>query len=147
MPRAWAQSDENSAPRRPRPCRRGRRGEYDALADHLRLADVGIAPFLPRLGTDCALVTKVLQYVACGVATVCTPLPGTQGLLDEGEGVLYRNPGAAYVDTVNHLFASAADRARTATAGHSRLVEQCSWAVNLEVMEARIAASGDDGSH
>ncbi len=119
--------------------------EYDELADHLRLADVGIAPFLPQLGTDCALVTKVLQYVASGVATVCTPLPGTRGLLDEGEGVLYRDPGATFVDEVNHLLASAADRVRTATAGRSRLVEQCSWAVNLETMEARIAASGDDG--
>jgi glycosyltransferase involved in cell wall biosynthesis len=121
--------------------------KYHELADHLRLADVGIAPFLPQLATDCGLVTKVLQYVASGVVTVCTPLLGTRRLLGEGEGVLYRNPGAAYVDEVTHLLASAADRSRTAIAGHSRLVEQCSWAVNLEVMEARIAASGDDGSH
>lgn len=121
--------------------------DYDELADHLRLADVGIAPFLPQLATDCALVTKVLQYVASGVATVCTPLPGTRGLLDEGEGVLYRNPGAEFVDEVNRLLATTADRVRTATAGHFRLVEQCSWAVNLGIMEARIVVSGDDRPH
>jgi glycosyltransferase involved in cell wall biosynthesis len=109
--------------------------EYEELADHLRLADVGITPFRPQLATDCALVTKVLQYVASGVPAVCTPLSGTQGLLGEGEGVLYREPGAEFVETVLKLLRTASIRGAVARSGRDVLTERCDWGVAVDRFE------------
>ena len=109
--------------------------EYDELADHLRLADVGITPFLPQLATDCALVTKVLQYVASGVAAVCTPLPGTQGLLGEGEGVLYREPGTDFIKAVLKMQREAGSRRAVARSGRDILTERCDWSVAVDRFE------------
>ncbi len=117
--------------------------EYNELADHLRLADVGITPFRPQLATDCALVTKVVQYVASGVPAVCTPLVGTQGLLAEGVGVRYRKQGNDFVEEVIHLLAFDSDRTRVVTSGRIHLGEQCRWDGSLESMESRIATVVD----
>jgi glycosyltransferase involved in cell wall biosynthesis len=35
---------------------------------------VGIVPYEESAGTHCAFVAKVVEYVACGLPSVCTPL-------------------------------------------------------------------------
>ena len=37
-------------------------------------ADVGIVPYEESAGTHCAFVAKIVEYVATGLPTVCTPL-------------------------------------------------------------------------
>ena len=113
--------------------------EYDELADHLRLADVGIAPFLPQLATDCALVTKVLQYVASGVPTVSTPLAGTMGLLVEGDGVVYRESGLPFcAEVTTLLFDDSRATELLVDAGLATLRRSCSWDSSLAGFEGRL---------
>lgn len=114
--------------------------EYEELADHLRIADVGITPFVPQLSTDCALVTKVLQYVASGVPAVCTPLPGTMGLLAEGEGAVYRAIGARFVEEILEMLRTPVRRATVAGSGITALRARCDWAVSIERLESLIIA-------
>src|SRR5262249_36113762 len=64
--------------------------DYSMLADQLRLADVGFNTFHRSLVTDCALPSKVIQYLGCGIPTVCTPLDGLLAMLPEGQGPEYR---------------------------------------------------------
>jgi glycosyltransferase involved in cell wall biosynthesis len=47
---------------------------YADVAKHLADASVGIVPYEESTGTHCAFVAKVVEYVACGLPTVCTPL-------------------------------------------------------------------------
>jgi glycosyltransferase involved in cell wall biosynthesis len=47
---------------------------YAEVARHLADASVGIVPYEESAGTHCAFVAKVVEYVACGLPTVCTPL-------------------------------------------------------------------------
>ena len=113
--------------------------EYGELADHLRLADVGITPFQPKLATDCALVTKVIQYVASGIPTVSTPLAGTMGLLAEGEGVLYREVGLDFcAEVVRLLFDDAGSTELLVDAGLATLRRSCCWDSSLAGFEGRI---------
>jgi glycosyltransferase involved in cell wall biosynthesis len=47
---------------------------YAEVAKHLADASVGIVPYEESAGTHCAFVAKVVEYVASGLPTVCTPL-------------------------------------------------------------------------
>ena len=40
---------------------------------------VGIVPYEESAGTHCAFVAKIVEYVATGLPTVCTPLKSVQG--------------------------------------------------------------------
>jgi glycosyltransferase involved in cell wall biosynthesis len=47
---------------------------YVDVARHLADASVGIVPYEESIGTHCAFVAKVVEYVASGLPAVCTPL-------------------------------------------------------------------------
>ena len=51
---------------------------YADVARHLADASVGIVPYEESAGTHCAFVAKVVEYVACGLPSVCTPLQSIQ---------------------------------------------------------------------
>jgi glycosyltransferase involved in cell wall biosynthesis len=47
---------------------------YDEVSKYLADATVGMVPYEESAGTHCAFVAKVVEYVASGLPTVCTPL-------------------------------------------------------------------------
>ena len=117
---------------------------YEELADHVRLGDVAVAPFVRQLATDNALVAKVFQYVACGVPTVCTPMPGTMGLLGEGEGVLYRDRGSEFVDVVVDLLDDPSRSTQLGSSGRAALMERCDWQRFVDRVEELIESVAVD---
>ena len=52
---------------------------YAEVSKHLASANVGIVPYEESAGTHCAFVAKIVEYVATGLPTVCTPLKSVQG--------------------------------------------------------------------
>jgi glycosyltransferase involved in cell wall biosynthesis len=52
---------------------------YAEVSKQLAGATVGIVPYEESAGTHCAFVAKILEYVATGLPTVCTPLRSVQG--------------------------------------------------------------------
>ena len=51
---------------------------YAEVSKHLAGASVGIVPYEESAGTHCAFVAKIVEYVATGLPTVCTPLKSVQ---------------------------------------------------------------------
>jgi glycosyltransferase involved in cell wall biosynthesis len=51
---------------------------YAEVSKYLADASVGIVPYEESAGTHCAFVAKVVEYVASGLPTVCTPLKSIQ---------------------------------------------------------------------
>ena len=47
---------------------------YAEVSKQLASASVGIVPYEESAGTHCAFVAKIVEYVATGLPTVCTPL-------------------------------------------------------------------------
>ncbi len=47
---------------------------YAEMSQQLASATVGIVPYEESAGTHCAFVAKIVEYVATGLPTVCTPL-------------------------------------------------------------------------
>jgi len=52
---------------------------YAEVAAKLASATVGIVPYEESAGTHCAFVAKIVEYIASGLPTVCTPLKSVQG--------------------------------------------------------------------
>jgi glycosyltransferase involved in cell wall biosynthesis len=52
---------------------------YAEVSQKLASAMVGIVPYEESAGTHCAFVAKIVEYVATGLPTVCTPLKSVQG--------------------------------------------------------------------
>jgi glycosyltransferase involved in cell wall biosynthesis len=52
---------------------------YAEVSQQLAGATVGIVPYEESAGTHCAFVAKIVEYVATGLPTVCTPLKSVQG--------------------------------------------------------------------
>jgi glycosyltransferase involved in cell wall biosynthesis len=114
---------------------------YSELADHIRLADVAINPFRPSLVTHCALPGKMLQYLGCGVPSVCCPLRGMMGMVPDGEGVLYREPGAPFVEAVKQLLANMDLRTKASQLARARMESACNWGAALDRIEDAIGSA------
>jgi glycosyltransferase involved in cell wall biosynthesis len=52
---------------------------YAEVSRELAGATVGIVPYEESAGTHCAFVAKIVEYVATGLPTVCTPLKSVRG--------------------------------------------------------------------
>ena len=52
---------------------------YAEVSKQLASASVGVVPYEESAGTHCAFVAKIVEYVATGLPTVCTPLKSVQG--------------------------------------------------------------------
>jgi glycosyltransferase involved in cell wall biosynthesis len=52
---------------------------YAEVSKKLASATIGIVPYEESAGTHCAFVAKIVEYVATGLPTVCTPLKSVQG--------------------------------------------------------------------
>ncbi len=112
--------------------------DYPELADHLRLGDVAITPFEEELVTHCALPGKMLQYAGCGLPTVSTRLEGIQGLIPEGAGALYREPGASFVGAVIRLLDQPEERRTAGQLARRTMEDECSWDRAIENFEQAI---------
>ncbi|MDD5141512.1 MAG: glycosyltransferase, partial [Verrucomicrobiales bacterium] len=62
---------------------------YAEVAKHLADASVGIVPYEESVGTHCAFVAKVVEYIAVGLPAVCTPLKSIQSYFQDNPMVRF----------------------------------------------------------
>ena len=85
---------------------------YDDLPSTLNLADVAINTFQINDVTNGALPWKVVQYLACGLPTVSTPLSGLVAYSKQNteSGIVFRDLDQSFVQTVIELLDDGAMR-------------------------------------
>ena len=85
---------------------------YDDLPSTLNLADVAINTFQVSHVTNGALPWKVVQYLACGLPTVSTPLSGLVAYSKQNteSGIVFRDLDLSFVQTVIELLDDGAMR-------------------------------------
>ena len=109
--------------------------EYDILADYLRLGHVALLPFRPELVTHCALPGKILQYLACGLPTIATPLNGLQSMIAPNQGVLYANNLKEMAVMAEQLSSDSQHRNLLSTKGIELMNSHCDWQLQLRLFE------------
>lgn len=112
--------------------------EYDSLADHIRLGHVALLPFRPEPVTHSALPNKVLQYLACGVPTVATPLDGLISMAGTESGVTYsRTPHQMSIDAVR-LISEPTTIESMRRSGLNLIRRNCAWEQQINQFEGVI---------
>ena len=107
--------------------------EYDLLADYLRLGHVALLPFKQELVTHGALPGKVLQYLACGLPTIATPLDGLQSMIPPNKGILYAKNSQEMANMAIALASNPQDRQAISELGIKLMTDLCSW--NQQLMK------------
>jgi glycosyltransferase involved in cell wall biosynthesis len=91
---------------------------YQAMPQYINLATVCINTFLLSEATVDIFPAKIVQYIACGKATVATPLLGIKTLLPgESHGVVYTTSAAGMAREVISLLKSTERRRGLECAG------------------------------
>jgi glycosyltransferase involved in cell wall biosynthesis len=110
---------------------------YDELPDYLNLADVAFNSFEIGVVTNNALPWKVVQYLACGLPTVATPLSGLTAYtgIAEDNGVTYRDLDSTFVTEIFALLDNPNRRQEMAKQARDLVVTQSSWSNCLERFE------------
>ena len=102
--------------------------KYDELPDYLNLADIAINTFEPGLVTDSSLPWKVVQYLACGLPTISTPLRGLMSYTgDSSDTIVYKKLDSTFVDAINKLVQNQSHRTRLSINARALVVNQSSW--------------------
>jgi glycosyltransferase involved in cell wall biosynthesis len=112
--------------------------EYNLLADYLRLGHVALLPFKQELVTHGALPGKVLQYLACGLPTIATPLDGLQSMIPSNQGVLYANNSQEMANMAIDLATKPEQQHKLASLGVDLMVLHCNWKTQLQSFEQLI---------
>ncbi len=91
---------------------------YQTMPQYMNAATVCINPFLVKNETKDIFPGKIIQYIACGKATVATPLLGIKALIpDETYGVIYAKDAEEMAAKVVWLLESPESRRRLELAG------------------------------
>lgn len=91
---------------------------YEMMPRYINLATLCVNPFLITDATRHIFPTKIIQYLACGKATVATPLPGMTSVAPgKGEGIVYANNPGNMASEIVSLLKSPEERRRLGQAG------------------------------
>ena len=112
--------------------------EYNLLADYLRLGHVALLPFKQELVTHGALPGKVLQYLACGLPTIATPLDGLQSMIPPNQGILYANNSQEMANIAIELVSNLDQQHELASLGVELMILHCNWKTQIQSFEQMI---------
>jgi glycosyltransferase involved in cell wall biosynthesis len=112
--------------------------DYHSLGKYMLTSSVAINTFPSTLVTNCALPSKVLQYLCCGIPVVATPVDGLAGLVPEGQGVIYRDLDMSFVEAVMDLINNQTLRDDLSSEARAAAEKYLSWARNVTEFETSI---------
>ena len=93
----------------------------------MQQASVGVSPLRAEPNYVHSLPTKVLEYLAMGLAVVATDLPGTRSVVDGLDGVVLADPGS--VESLREAITEAltSELAAAASGQAMAIRQQFSW--------------------
>jgi len=110
--------------------------DFNRVPDYINLAQVGIIPFKLWDVTAEIMPTKILQYLACGLPVVSTPLPGLMGVIEgEEQGVIYAQQGDEYIRALINIISDEKMAQKIGQNGLKYVVENHSWESSTRRLE------------
>jgi glycosyltransferase involved in cell wall biosynthesis len=114
---------------------------YSTMPQYISLASVCINPFLNTFATRDIFPGKIIQYLACGKATVATPLLGITALVrGESQGIVYTDTAADMAQAVIELLQSPGRRRQMEQAGLNYVKQSHEQEKITRQLEAELSA-------
>ena len=122
---------------------------YASLAEEvvdLQRFDVGLMPLPddPYAASKCAL--KAIQYMACGVPVVASPVGAARDVVEDGGSGFLAGGASEWVDRLDRLLSDAALRERLGRAGRTRVLERYSLDALVPQLLEVLAEAGSAGA-
>ncbi len=123
---------------------------YEAVAAEVRSATVGLVPYEESNGTHCAFVAKAVEYLACGVPVVSTPLENLQRYFAREPAIRFSAfDGASFAAAIlAWIELPAGERRRLGLAAADRVAADLDWTAvtrrALDFVEAQTAPGARD---
>jgi glycosyltransferase involved in cell wall biosynthesis len=104
---------------------------YDEVARHLSEASIGIVPYEESVGTHCAFVAKIVEYLAVGLPVVSTPLDSAVRYFGDEPMVRFSNfDGVSFGRKIMSWLLDPPDlRQHFARAASARVQKELDWRV------------------
>jgi glycosyltransferase involved in cell wall biosynthesis len=104
---------------------------YDEIARHLSESSIGIVPYEESVGTHCAFVAKIVEYLAVGLPVVSTPLASATRYFGEEPMVRFSEfDGASFGRKImSWLLGPAEMRQHFARIASQRVQQELDWRV------------------
>jgi len=110
--------------------------DFKMVSSYINLAQVGIIPFKLWDVTAEIMPTKILQYLACGLPVVSTPLPGLMDVIEgEEQGVIYAQQGDEYIRALINIISDEKMAQKIGQNGLKYVVENHSWESSTKRLE------------
>lgn len=107
--------------------------EATEIGEFQRL-DIGIMPLLDRPFQNGKCGYKLIQYMACGVPVIASPVGVNSEIVSHGENGFLASTAEEWVDAVQHLLSDADLRQRMGEAGRRRVEQRYS----LKIQQPRL---------
>jgi len=107
---------------------------YEQVPRYVSLMDVGLIPFGFNPVARGALPLKLLEYMACAVPVICTPLPGISAAV--GDMVLYAGNTDEMILHIMHIKERPADVKRMRAEGQVFVQQNFEWSGIVSRLEA-----------
>ena len=104
---------------------------YEAMAEALRGATVGLVPYEESEGVHCAFVAKAVEYLGCGIPCASTPLENLSGYFADEPAIRFSGwDGRSLAGIVAGFLDLPADRRRAlGRAAAARVAARLDWSV------------------
>lgn len=113
---------------------------FELMPDFINMSKVCIIPFRLCDATYDIIPTKILEYLACGVPTVSTALPGTVEILPGAEcGVIYAQDECEVADKVLMLLRNESLRQDLGKKGEVHTRDNFGWDGTIQRLERALA--------
>ena len=117
-----------------------RRWSEETEAKDIMDMDIGLMPLADDVWTCGKCALKALQYMACGVPAVCSPVGANMEVIEDGVDGFLPGDDEGWLEALRKLASSPSLRARMGSAGRLKLEEKYSvtglWPGYLEVMRS-----------
>ena len=100
---------------------------YDCIHTELAKADIGLVPYESNPGAHCAFIAKAVEYLACGLPVVSTPLDGIRHFFKDEPVVKFSDfTGVSFGQRILELAGNYPDPLHLKSASQ-RVHEDLSW--------------------
>jgi glycosyltransferase involved in cell wall biosynthesis len=117
----------------------------EAEAGAIAECDIGIMPLADTPWEQGKCAYKLIQYMACGLPTVATPIGANRDVVVDGETGYFANTPSEWVDKLERLLSDASLRAQLGRAGRARVAALYCLQQVAPLLETTLAEASGGG--
>lgn len=103
-----------------------------AVPSMIQRFDIGVMPLVDNISTQYKCAFKAVEYMACGVVTIVSPIGANADLVQNGVNGFWAANTEAWVDRIKHVYEHPEENAEMGKQAQTRIKNHYSFEVNVD---------------